>query len=360
MKASKPLAATISSLWLVTLGLCLNALKMSCSQLVVDRVDPLVNPGIIGSAHLHQIVGGDSFNATMDPSDDPAERSTCTTCTFADDFSNYWTAVMFFRARNGTYKRVRQQGVIFHEDAREGGITVYYLPPEADHGRVTAFKKGFRMRTGDPGARTAEEAARFQHIDYTCLWDVGERFSNRSVTFPRDPCPAGIITTLYFPPCWDGIHLDSSDHYGHVSWPLQGEIDKGAPCPETHPVVIPRVVLEIQWDTREFNDPDLWPEDGSQPFVWSFGDDVGYGSHGDYVFGWRGDALQRAMDDVECSNLLCGLPQQEISEANKCMKDRMVPEDIDGWLETLPGLTSEDNSEQEGDDSPPQCHMKRR
>lgn len=31
-------------------------------------------------------------------------------------------------------------------------------------------------------------------------------------------------------------------------------------------------MYEVMWDTREFNDKSLWPEDGSQPFVWSTGD----------------------------------------------------------------------------------------
>lgn len=44
----------------------------------------------------------------MDPLTAPPNLATCTTCTFADDFSNYWTAVLYFRARNGTYKRVPQ------------------------------------------------------------------------------------------------------------------------------------------------------------------------------------------------------------------------------------------------------------
>ncbi|CAI4215854.1 unnamed protein product [Parascedosporium putredinis] len=275
----------------------------------------LVNPGVVGSPHLHQIVGGNSFNPTMDPSDDPAEQSTCTTCTFADDFSNYWTAVMFFRARNGTYKRVRQQGVVFHEDAREGGITVYYIPPDANLGRVTGFQRA--SACAPVTRRRARQRMR-------------RNFS--------------ILTILA-----SGTH---------VSWPLEGDIDTGGVCPETHPVVIPRVVLEIQWDTREFNDLDGWPEDGSQPFTWSFGDDVGYGSHGDYIFGWKGDALQRAMDDVECGNLVCGLPQQGILEANKCMQDRMVTEDIDDWLDTLPGLTSEDSHHEHGD-APSRCAKSR-
>ena len=33
-------------------------LRFSCSQLVVERLDPLVNPGVVGSPHLHQVIGG--------------------------------------------------------------------------------------------------------------------------------------------------------------------------------------------------------------------------------------------------------------------------------------------------------------
>jgi hypothetical protein len=32
--------------------------RFHCSQLVVERLDPLVNPGSIPSSHVHQIVGG--------------------------------------------------------------------------------------------------------------------------------------------------------------------------------------------------------------------------------------------------------------------------------------------------------------
>ncbi len=84
-------------------------IRFSCSQLVVGRMDPLVNPGASLSPHVHQVVGGNSFNISMDPAaHDLVKDSTCTSCTFSEDFSNYWTAVLYFRARNGTYKRVRQ------------------------------------------------------------------------------------------------------------------------------------------------------------------------------------------------------------------------------------------------------------
>jgi hypothetical protein len=82
------------------------ALRFACSQLHYGRLDPVVEPGVIPSAHVHQIVGGNAFNATMAP--EPDKRATCTTCVFTQDKSNYWTAVLYFRHRNGTYERVDQ------------------------------------------------------------------------------------------------------------------------------------------------------------------------------------------------------------------------------------------------------------
>jgi hypothetical protein len=40
-------------------------LRFGCSQLAIERSDPLVNPGIVLSSHMHQVVGGNSFNATV-------------------------------------------------------------------------------------------------------------------------------------------------------------------------------------------------------------------------------------------------------------------------------------------------------
>lgn len=83
----------------------------------------------------------------MDPAKghDLAKLSTCTSCEFSEDFSklegcfwggkidgvlladwfggigNYWTAVVYFRAKNGTFKRVpqrAQQGF----DGTQGGM----------------------------------------------------------------------------------------------------------------------------------------------------------------------------------------------------------------------------------------------
>jgi hypothetical protein len=60
----------------------------------------------------------------MDPKKDIPGEASCTTCSFSEDFSNYWTAVLYFRARNGTFKRVPQTSQI---GGATGGITVYYM-----------------------------------------------------------------------------------------------------------------------------------------------------------------------------------------------------------------------------------------
>lgn len=57
---------------------------------------------------------------------DIAEKATCTTCQFSEDFSNYWTAVLFFKARNGSYHRVPQIPNVGFEGSN-GGMTVYYM-----------------------------------------------------------------------------------------------------------------------------------------------------------------------------------------------------------------------------------------
>jgi hypothetical protein len=58
------------------------------------------------------------------PSHDLVKLSTCTTCQFTEDLSNYWTAVLFFRARNGTFKRVPQLAQAGMEGTKGGMVSM--------------------------------------------------------------------------------------------------------------------------------------------------------------------------------------------------------------------------------------------
>ena len=100
----------------------------------------------------------------MDPGHDVSHSASCTTCTFTEDFSNYWTAVLYFRAQNGTYKRVPQlanQNLAY----ADGGMTVYYISPENKTTKVTAFKpvsspsiSGYKLNAGDADSWTRDSA----------------------------------------------------------------------------------------------------------------------------------------------------------------------------------------------------------
>lgn len=198
----------------------------------------------------------------------------------------------------------------------------------AQKSNVTAFKPGFRMLTGEVSHRDREQARDFRQLSYICMQNEGTR-APEHINFPTTPCPAGIMANQRFPTCWDGVNLDSPNHRDHVAYPESGTFESGGPCPKTHPVRIPQILLETVWDTKQFNDKSIWPSDGSQPFVWSSGDKTGFSNHADYLFGWKGDALQRAMDShtyVQTPTL----KTQNIAAQNKCNVKDMVNENFDG------------------------------
>jgi hypothetical protein len=260
---------------------------------------------------------------------------------------------MYFKARNGTYKRVPQIPNRFL-DGETGGMTVYYTSAY-DNSKVTTFKPGFRMLAGHAEQRQTGGVTKWNAICFRCYNSPNFGGDNQapcsdktvdSVELPKKACPGGIRTTIRFPTCWDGVNLDSPDHMTHVSCECQlttrkahmliicnnidpetGTFENSGKCPSTHPVKLPQLMFEIIWDTSAFNNKADWPADGSQPFTFSQGDTTGYGQHGDYVFGWEGDVLQQAMD-ANCFGATC--------KALKSQSFTDVQENVDGWLTEIP------------------------
>ncbi|KAJ3532152.1 hypothetical protein NMY22_g7858 [Coprinellus aureogranulatus] len=251
-------------------------IRFGCSNLVTERFDPLVTPGQV-SPHLHQVVGGNAFNLSMDEGVDISKQASCTTCRFKEDKSNYWTAVLYFRHRNGSYMRVPQMSN--HNTGpglQSGGMTVYYFQPRAPtkNLNITAFAPGFRMLVGNPFKRTNDvdpSSAAYTATTFRCFTGADPGAIGApgdppdTFELPKEVCTGGIRSNIYFPQCWDGKSLDPPDHQSHVSHGI-GRGFFGTDCPDTHPFRLPLLFLEIVWDTRPFNNKDWWPEDVEPPY----------------------------------------------------------------------------------------------
>jgi len=150
--------------------------------------------------------------------------------------------------------------------------------------------QGFRMLAGNPMLRSTEGESR--GICHRCFGANFEPFGgapctgNDTTSLSNEFCAGGIRTTITFPTCWDGVNLDSPDHQSHVVYsdipfepyadpvvtrPYTPSLERGK-CPDSHPVHLPQLMYEVMWDTRPWNDLELWREDGSQPFVYAMGD----------------------------------------------------------------------------------------
>jgi len=290
---------------------------------------------------------------------DVSAAATCTTCSFTEDLSNYWTANLYFKARNGSYKRVPQGGAALQfndkfSNTMKNGILVYYVSYAPK--QITAFMPGFRMLVGDPNMRSRPDTKLKMQNCYRCYTgpnfggDVAAPCSDAKLDtekLPSAPCKGGIRSNILFPTCWNGKDLDSPNHKDHVAYPTTGPqnfLANGGACPSTHPVKIPQLMLEVVWDTTAFNDKNEWPTDGSQPFYLSHGDNTGLGQHADYVFGWKDQSLQKAMDTSGCFGAgACGglKSTQTVDAAKKCAVKSVVNDGpLDGWLKELPGMST--------------------
>ncbi|KAK9781710.1 putative DUF1996 domain-containing protein [Seiridium cardinale] len=86
---------------------------------------------------------------------DVGERGTCTTCKMSEDFSNYWTVILYFKHENGSYHRVPVTNIAALATGTSGGMTIYYTQhdfwnDDVNNTPITAFPPGFRMMVGSP------------------------------------------------------------------------------------------------------------------------------------------------------------------------------------------------------------------
>jgi hypothetical protein len=202
-------------------------------------------------------IAGFSMSSTYDE----LHGSSCTSCRVTEDKSAYWTPSLNFIHENGTMQIVNQVG----------GMLAYYLLFGED---LKAFPKGFRMLAGDTRNRnfsgpvpdpekslwTAEDKTQAnlgqKAIGMNCLnYDKPPEGSMYRHFLPDKAymdanCKHGIRAELFFPSCWNGKDMDSTNHKEHMAYP---DLVNTGNCPEGFDVRLPSLFFETIWDTNQFN-----------------------------------------------------------------------------------------------------------
>ncbi|GLB44190.1 putative protein with domain of unknown function (DUF1996) [Lyophyllum shimeji] len=236
-------------------------------------------------------------------------------------------ALVFPMAERNIYQRERERNNMYADRCEKPGYT-------------TPFPDNFRMVSGDPNLRTLNPSSFAQQaITFLCL-DFGGT-SRKFNELPNGRCPSGVRAQINFPSCWDGENVDSLDHKSHVAFLSTGP-DNGTCRDPRFPVTIPRIFIEVYWNTQVFDKFRHEAMTPSQPFVFSNGDPTGYGYHADFINGWEPDVLQRAVNECNCNpygdpTCCAGKGIFTINQHTNCYITNTVDEATTGTLATLPG-----------------------
>jgi hypothetical protein len=202
--------------------------RVECTPAHRAPVDPIVSPGRV-SHHVHEFFGNTS---TASRSTYGSMQDGSTTCTANGDRAAYWAPALIAPA--GPFVEAER-------------AIVYYRNRPVKYGRTVPFPPDFRMVAGGREA--------YPHAYWTCDGESDTGYESRRDSVPKCPEGRAIKAHVFFPSCWDGVHIDSPDHRSHVAYGLgsNGEIDGTNPkaCPPSHPVKIPQLDFRVQYPTSD-------------------------------------------------------------------------------------------------------------
>jgi len=228
--------------------------------------DPIVDPGMPGGAmHMHDFAGNMATTATSTAAQLQASK---TNCQLASDTAAYWAPVLY------------SHGKVVHSDR----LHAYYRAGNLNLIKtIRPVPAGLKMIAGNPMSTGPQLTT---VIGWNCGVQ-GQTQYNHPISCKVDQ---KIVMHVFFPNCWDGVHLDSPDHKSHMAYSYNGA------CPASHPVAIPRVT-----------------EDYGYPLLDGTGITLSSGSyltaHADFWNTWNQAAMNQLTHDCINAGRQCG-PQQ--------------------------------------------------
>ena len=160
--------------------------------------------------HQHDFAGNVSTNASSTPS---TLRASKTTCQLKTDTAAYWTPTLY------------SHGVAVHPDRLH---SYYRWGNVKDVAHIQPMPTDLKMIAGNPMS-TKPQSVRV--VGWNCGVS-GSALHPQPMSCHRRQ---KIVLHVFFPNCWDGVHLDSADHASHMAYSHNGK------CPASHPVAVPRL-----------------------------------------------------------------------------------------------------------------------
>lgn len=248
---------------------------LNCGPLVQARLDPIDQPGVWPSGHVHAAVGSTAFAMDMSGTNG-ALNGKATTCDKFTDHSSYWAPQLYHMRQDGRLDLLPFTGMVAYYE----NYTCSYnkdspgvCPGVRD---AMAFPAGLKMLAGDSRRRTLNMSDQWQQAILLEAGNSGEVYG-----MPTTLDGTRLSGHARFPSCWDGQHLDSDDHQSHVAYPdaSLGGNTQGGMCPASHPRAMINVGAEFGWNLNGITDP--------ASLVFANGDTTGYGFHADFYMGWE-------------------------------------------------------------------------
>ena len=221
-----------------------------CDFVQREAIDPIRFTKTTRHSHLHDFFGIKNIVVPLTVEYLFSQEKTCAA---SGDHSSYWVPTMF----DG------------NKEVTPDGMAVYLVAPDGiDVDDVQRPPNGLQM------------------VTYKSSWKCSREGQATSLL---QSCPKNAYTRLLleFPHCWDGENIRFREGAPHV-------VATDGQCPASHPVVLPRIVMEVRYDG--VIGPDISFSSGDVASV-----------HGDVFFAWDQESLARDFDACLRRNIMCGV-----------------------------------------------------
>lgn len=261
--------------------------RIRCRISHLANDDPIVYPNVPGAAHLHAFFGNTKTNAySTNESLRTTGNSTCSGG--IANRSGYWIPALIDMV-TGMAANVVDVITYYKSDTEPFSSTDLTVAPPI----------GLRMIAGNQKPMSVADSS----ADWVCM-----DFYKGSVLWEDDhikSCGDGtdryqLRAKIVFPDCWNGKDLDSPDHQSHMAYSCRhgeceltnGTIGKTANvCPITHPVRIPQVTINANFDKLN---PSHAYRLSSDNYDSKYAG--GYSLHADWMNGWDETIMKRIID----------------------------------------------------------------